>query len=71
LFNHQRGSRSLLRGRKTTIAHKQLEASAIDITCAKLGEAEVIAEEGVRLNVLVEVDVGNNRCVGERMKPVA
>jgi 3-hydroxy-D-aspartate aldolase len=93
------------------IGHKQIEAGAIGITCAKLGEAEamvaggirdvlianqVIGEpkvtrlvnlakhsdvivavdshenvrhlaeaaraKGVRLNVLVEVDVGNNRC---------
>ena len=93
------------------IAHKQLEAGAIGITCAKLGEAEVMVESGirsvlvanqvvgepkvtrlvnlvknsdvmvavdsqgnvshlaesarakdVRLNVLIEVDVGNNRC---------
>ena len=93
------------------IAHKQIEAGAIGITCAKLGEAEVMVQagikdvlianqvvgepkvtrlvnlakhsdvivavdssenvrhiaesarrKGVRLNTLVEVDVGNNRC---------
>ena len=93
------------------IAHKQLEAGAIGITCAKLGEAEAMAStgirdilianqvvgepkvtrlvnlakhsdiivavesngnvrhlaeaarsKGVRLNVIIEVDVGNNRC---------
>jgi D-serine deaminase-like pyridoxal phosphate-dependent protein len=93
------------------IARKQIEAGAIGITCAKLGEAEAMVEggirdvlianqivgepkvtrlvnlakhsdvivavdshenvrhlaeaarsKGVRLNVLVEVDVGNNRC---------
>ncbi|MBN2334444.1 alanine racemase, partial [Candidatus Bathyarchaeota archaeon] len=93
------------------ITHKQMKAGAIGVTCAKLGEAEVMAEagirdilianqvvgepkvtrlmslakhtdvivavddtrnvkhladrareKGVRLNVLVEVDVGNNRC---------
>ncbi len=93
------------------IAHKQIRAGAIGVTCAKLGEAEVMAEagigdilianqvvgepkvtrlvnlarqsdiivavddpsnvrhlaeasraKGVRLGVLVEVDVGNNRC---------
>ena len=93
------------------IAHKQIEAGAIGVTCAKLGEAEVMVEAGIRsvlianqvvgepkvtrlinlakhcdiivavedpgnvkhlaesarnkgvkLNVLVEVDVGNNRC---------
>ena len=94
-----------------TIAHKQIEAGAIGITCAKLGEAEAMVEAGIRgvlianqvvgepkvtrlvnlakrskvmvavdshenvkhladsarmkgvkLNVLIEVDVGNNRC---------
>jgi D-serine deaminase-like pyridoxal phosphate-dependent protein len=93
------------------IAHKQIEAGAIGITCAKLGEAEVMVEagiknvlvanqvvgepkvsrlvnlskhsdvivavdslwnvkhiaesarkKGVKINVLIEVDVGNNRC---------
>ncbi len=93
------------------IAHKQIEAGAIGITCAKLGEAEAMVEAGIRkvlianqvvgepkvnrlvnlakhsdvivavenpsnvehladsartkgvkLNVLLEVDVGNNRC---------
>jgi 3-hydroxy-D-aspartate aldolase len=93
------------------IAHKQIAAGAIGVTCAKLGEAEVMVEAGIRsilianqvvgepkvtrlvnlakhsdvivavddpanvrhlaeaarrkdlkLNVLVEVDVGNNRC---------
>jgi len=93
------------------IARKQLDAGAIGITCAKVGEAEVLAEAGIgpllianqvvgepkvtrlinlakqcditvavddsvnvkhlaeaarrkgtRLNVVVEVDVGNNRC---------
>ena len=93
------------------IAHKQLAAGAIGITCAKLGEAEAMAAAGIRdilianqvvgepkvtrlvnltkhsdvivavestwnvrhlaeaarskgtrLNVIIEVDVGNNRC---------
>lgn len=93
------------------IAHKQIDAGAIGITCSKLGEAEVMVEAGIRdvlvvnqvvgepkvtrlvnlamhsdvivavdspanvrhlaesarekgvgLNILVEVDVGNNRC---------
>jgi D-serine deaminase-like pyridoxal phosphate-dependent protein len=30
------------------IAHKQLQAGAVGITCAKLGEAEVLAQGGVR-----------------------
>jgi D-serine deaminase-like pyridoxal phosphate-dependent protein len=100
------------------IAHKQLRAGAIGITCAKVGEAEVMAEagirellianevvgepkvsrlmaiakhtdvmvavddetnvkhlaesarrKGVRLNVVVEVDVGNNRCGVEPGEP--
>jgi len=69
------------------ITQKQIQAGAIGVTCAKLGEAETMAEagisdvivavedsrnvrhlaerareKGVRLDVLVEVDVGNNRC---------
>ena len=100
------------------IAHKQLKAGAIGITCAKVGEAEVMAEagigpllianqvvgepkvtrlvnltkhcdvtvavddpanvrhlaesahrKGVKLNVVVEVDVGNNRCGTEPGEP--
>ena len=30
------------------LAHKQLEAGAIGVTCAKLGEAEVMADAGIR-----------------------
>ena len=30
------------------LAHKQLEAGAIGITCAKLGEAEVLVESGIK-----------------------
>jgi D-serine deaminase-like pyridoxal phosphate-dependent protein len=100
------------------IAHKQLKAGATGITCAKVGEAEVMAEagigpllianqvvgepkvtrlvnltkhsdvtvavdnpdnvkhlaesarrKGVKLNVVVEVDVGNNRCGTESGEP--
>lgn len=100
------------------IAHKQLAAGAIGITCAKLGEAEAMAAagirdilianqvvgepkvtrlvnlvkhsdvivavedsgnvkhlaeaaraKGVRLNVIIEVDVGNNRCGTAPGKP--
>jgi D-serine deaminase-like pyridoxal phosphate-dependent protein len=34
------------------LAHKQMEAGAIGITCAKLGEAEVLVNAGVR-NILI------------------
>jgi len=100
------------------IAHKQIAAGAIGVTCAKLGEAEVMAEAGIRnilianqvvgepkvtrlvnlarhsevivavddpanvrhlaeasrrkdvkLNILVEVNVGNNRCGVEPGEP--
>ena len=34
------------------IAHKQIEAGASGITCAKLGEAEVLVESGIR-NILI------------------
>ena len=42
------------------IAHKQLRAGAIGITCAKLGEAEVMAQAGVN-DILIA-----NQIVGDR-----
>ena len=42
------------------LAHKQLEAGAIGITCAKLGEAEAMVQAGIR-NVLIA-----NQVVGKR-----
>lgn len=36
----------------TAIARLQMEAGAVGITCAKLGEAEVLADAGIR-NILV------------------
>jgi len=36
----------------TTIARLQMEAGAVGITCAKLGEAEVLADAGIR-NILI------------------
>ncbi len=36
----------------TTIAKLQVEAGAVGITCAKLGEAEVVADAGIR-NILI------------------
>ncbi len=36
----------------TTIARLQMKAGAVGITCAKLGEAEVVAEAGIR-NILI------------------
>ena len=36
----------------TTIAKLQMQAGAVGITCAKLGEAEVLAEAGIR-NILI------------------
>src|SRR5215813_14424259 len=46
--------------RTPLIAHKQLAAGAIGITCAKLGEAEVMVESGVR-DILIA-----NQIVGAR-----
>src|SRR5262245_61286462 len=40
------------------IAHKQLAAGAIGITCAKLGEAEVMVESGIRDILLANQIVG-------------
>jgi D-serine deaminase-like pyridoxal phosphate-dependent protein len=42
------------------IAHKQIEAGAIGITCAKLGEAKIFFESGLR-NILIA-----NEIVGEK-----
>jgi D-serine deaminase-like pyridoxal phosphate-dependent protein len=36
----------------TTIARRQMAAGAVGITCAKLGEAEVVADAGIR-NILI------------------
>ena len=41
------------------IAHKQIEAGAIGITCAKLGEAKLFLESGIK-NVLIANEVVGN-----------
>ena len=41
-----------------TIAHKQLEAGAIGITCAKLGEAEAMVHAGIRDVLIANQVVG-------------
>jgi D-serine deaminase-like pyridoxal phosphate-dependent protein len=49
------------KGHKTpAIAHKQLQAGALGITCAKLGEAEIMAASGIR-DILVA-----NQVVGQQ-----
>src|ERR1700677_2511255 len=40
------------------IAHMQLEAGAVGITCAKLGEAEVLADAGVKDILIANEIVG-------------
>jgi D-serine deaminase-like pyridoxal phosphate-dependent protein len=40
----------------TTIAKKQLQAGAVGITCAKLGEAEVLADAGIK-NILIANEI--------------
>ena len=42
----------------TTIARMQMEAGAVGITCAKLGEAEVVADAGIRNILLANEIVG-------------
>lgn len=42
----------------TRIAHMQLEAGAVGITCAKLGEAEVLADAGVKDILIANEIVG-------------
>jgi D-serine deaminase-like pyridoxal phosphate-dependent protein len=43
------------------IAHRQLEAGAIGITCAKIGEAEVMAESGIRDILIANEIVGGRK----------
>jgi len=40
------------------IAHKQLEAGAVGITCAKLGEAEALVEGGIKDILIANQIVG-------------
>lgn len=40
----------------TTIARLQMEAGAVGVTCAKLGEAEVLADAGIR-NILIANEI--------------
>jgi len=44
-----------------TLAHMQLEAGAIGITCAKLGEAEVMAAAGVKDILIANQIVGSSK----------
>jgi D-serine deaminase-like pyridoxal phosphate-dependent protein len=44
-----------------TLAHMQLEAGAIGITCAKLGEAEVMAEAGIKDILIANQIVGPSK----------
>ena len=45
---HEKHWRPHCKGHKTpAIAHRQIDAGAIGLTCAKLGEAEVMAEAGI------------------------
>jgi len=43
------------------IAHRQLKAGAIGITCAKLGEAEVMAKSGIRDILIANEIVGTRK----------
>jgi len=42
------------------IAHKQLHADAVGITCQKLGEAEVMAEAGIK-NILISNEIAGEQ----------
>jgi D-serine deaminase-like pyridoxal phosphate-dependent protein len=48
------------------IAHRQLEAGAIGITCAKLGEAEVMADAGIE-DILIANEVVGTRKIHRLM----
>ncbi len=52
------------------VARRQLEAGAIGITCAKLGEAEVIADAGLDASVLIANEIVGPRKV-ERLIALA
>jgi len=43
------------------IAHKQVDAGAIGITCAKLGEAEVMAQAGIQNILIANQVIGENK----------
>ena len=50
------------KGHKTpAIAHEQLHAGAIGITCAKLGEAEVLADAGISDILVANQVVGREK----------
>src|SRR6266851_7215912 len=54
---HGVGWRPHMKGHKTPeIARRQLAAGAIGVTCAKVGEAEVMATAGIR-NILIANEV--------------
>jgi D-serine deaminase-like pyridoxal phosphate-dependent protein len=43
------------------IAHKQIEAGAIGVTCAKLGEAKIFLEAGIKNVLIANEIVGNGK----------
>jgi D-serine deaminase-like pyridoxal phosphate-dependent protein len=43
------------------LAHKQIAAGAIGVTCAKLGEAEVMVENGIRDILIANQIVGTQK----------
>src|SRR5215468_9921905 len=54
---HGVGWRPHMKGHKTPeIARRQLAAGAIGVTCAKVGEAEVMAAAGIR-NILIANEI--------------
>lgn len=61
MSRHGKNWRPHAKAHKTpAIAHKQIEAGAIGITCAKLGEAEVMAASGIK-HILVGNQVADRR----------
>jgi D-serine deaminase-like pyridoxal phosphate-dependent protein len=59
---HRVGWRPHIKGHKTPeIARKQLAAGAIGITCAKLGEAEVMADAGITEILIANQIVGPSK----------
>ena len=59
---HGVGWRPHTKGQKVPeIAHMEIEAGALGITCAKLGEAEVMAEAGIRDILIANQVVGRQK----------
>ena len=51
------------------LVHRPLAAGAINVTCAKLGKAEVVAQADIRGILIANQIVGWHKGVSEKVKP--